>query len=70
MIGYQKMMSTVYWEDFEMEGSGMGVLRAKKETYVGRAVEEPQCNAVMMAAVVGVTSLLAAIGIALTLRAR
>ena len=56
------MMSTVHWDDFDMEGSGTAVLRGKKETYVGRVVEEPQHNAVTVAAVVGVTSLLAVIG--------
>ena len=62
MIDYQKMMSTVHWDDFDMEGSSTGVLRGKKERYVGRAVEEPQFKVATVATVVGVTSLLAAIG--------
>jgi len=62
VIDYQKMMSTVHWDDFDMEGSGAGVLRGKKERYVGRAVEEPQFKVATVATVVGVTSLLAAIG--------
>jgi hypothetical protein len=55
------MMSTVHWDDFEMDGSGTGAVHGK-ETHVGRAVEELQYNAVTVAAVVGVTSLFAVIG--------
>ena len=62
VIDYQKMMSTVHWDDFDMEGSGTAVLRGKKETYVGRVVEEPQHNAATVAAVVGATSFLAVVG--------
>lgn len=63
MIDYQKMMSTVRWDDFDMDGSGTAALCSKKETHVGRAVEEPQYNAVTVAAVIGATSLFVAIGI-------
>lgn len=62
VIDYQKMMSKVHWGDFDVEGSGADVLRGRKGTYVGRAVEEPQYNPLHIAYAVGATGLLAAVG--------
>jgi hypothetical protein len=62
VVDYQKMMSKVSWDDFEMEGSGIEVLRGKKETHVGRAVEEPQYNPLHVAYALGATGVLAVVG--------
>jgi cation diffusion facilitator CzcD-associated flavoprotein CzcO len=39
-IEYQKMMSIVKWEDYELEGSGAFEARKKKEIKLNRVVEE------------------------------
>ena len=56
------MMSKVYWDDFDIEGSGTDVLRGNRETYIGRVVEEPRYNPTTVAMVVGATGVLAVIG--------
>lgn len=40
VVEYQKMVETVQWDDFEIEGDGGGVLQGKKETRIGRVREE------------------------------
>ena len=40
VIEYQKMVETVQWDDFEIEGDGKEVLRGKKESKIGRVREE------------------------------
>jgi len=62
VIEYQKLLSNVHWADFDVEGSGAQLLRGKKDTNVGRAVEEPQLNPSTLAYLVGATGVLAAVG--------
>lgn len=62
VVDYQKMMSKVHWEDFDVSGSGAEVLRGKKDTNIGRVVEEPQYNPVHVAYALGATGILAAVG--------
>jgi hypothetical protein len=40
VIDYQKLVATVHWEDFEIEGDGREKLQQKKEVKIGRVREE------------------------------
>jgi len=40
VVEYQKMVETVQWDDFEIEGDGEDVLQGKKESKIGRVREE------------------------------
>lgn len=62
VVEYQKMLAKVNWEDFDIEGSGAELLRGKKETYIGRVVEEPQYNPVHVAYALGATGIAVAAG--------
>lgn len=44
VIEYQKKLSQVDWDDYEIEGSGSAILSGKKETRVGRVVEESRVS--------------------------
>lgn len=56
VIDYQKQLSKVDWEDYEIEGFGEDVLREKKETSIGRVVEETWISDAAIA-VLGVASM-------------
>lgn len=40
VVDYQKMVETVQWDDFEIEGDGKDVLQGRKESRIGRVREE------------------------------
>lgn len=44
VIDYQKMLASVNWDDYLAEGSAAGDVREKKETRLGRVVEETQIS--------------------------
>lgn len=43
-VDYQNDMSVVKWSEYEIDGTGAGMLRGKKDTYIGRVVEETQVS--------------------------
>ena len=40
VVEYQKLVETVQWDDFEIEGDGEDVLKGRKESKIGRVREE------------------------------
>ena len=61
VVLYQKLLSKLDWTDYKIEGSGAELLHGKKETYIGRVVEESQVSNLALA-VMGVVSVAAVAG--------
>jgi len=65
VIDYQKLMSNVDWSDYDLSGSAAGMVASKKQTHIGRVVEESQVSYQTMA----LTALsVAAVGAGVALR--
>lgn len=62
VVDYQKNLSKVDWEDYEVEGSGSGVLLGKKETKLGRVVEESRVSDATLGVLAAASIALAAAG--------
>ncbi|GAB7348768.1 hypothetical protein MBLNU459_g7497t1 [Dothideomycetes sp. NU459] len=62
VIDYQKMLAKVEWEDYEVEGSGSTILWGKKETKIGRVIEESRVSDATLGALAAVSMALAAAG--------
>jgi hypothetical protein len=62
VIDYQKLLSKVKWDELDISGSGSDVLRGKKETNLGRVVEESQVGLQTIAWGLGAVSVFAVVG--------
>lgn len=62
VVDYQKNLSKVDWEDYEVEGSGKGVLSGRKETKLGRVVEESRVSDATLGVLAAASMALAAAG--------
>jgi len=60
VVDYQKMLSTLNWDDFDAEGSGADIVRDKGKTNVGRVVEETQIT--NMSLILGALGTVAIVG--------
>ncbi len=43
-VDYQNDLSVVKWSEYGVDGTGADMVRGRKDTYIGRVVEEPQIS--------------------------